>query len=66
MPCQHGSDDRRSYECSVYIDRKCLGDVIVLNIVHGTDSIVCISLLGKANESETAGATSVTVLDDDL
>lgn len=38
----------------------------VLDIVHGRDGILGIALLGVANESETAAATSVSILDNDL
>lgn len=48
--------------CSRSLDR----DVNVLNIVHGADSIVSISLVSEADETEATGATSITVLDNDL
>jgi hypothetical protein len=38
----------------------------ILNVVHGLDGSIGIGLLSVANESETAAAAGITVLDDDL
>ena len=37
-----------------------------LNVVHGSDGSLGISLLAITDESETTATASVTVLDDDL
>ena len=39
---------------------------IVLNIVHSSNSVLGVSLVGVAHESETTAATSVSIFDDNL
>lgn len=38
----------------------------ILNVVHGVDGSISISLLSITDESEATAATGVTILDDDL
>lgn len=37
-----------------------------LDVVHSLDSLIGVLVLSKTDESETARAASVTILDDDL
>lgn len=43
-----------------------MGGSSVLDVVHGRNSILGIGVLGESNEAETAAASSVAVLDDNL
>jgi hypothetical protein len=38
----------------------------ILLVVHGVHGCLCLSFIGKADETETAAAQSVMVLDDNL
>lgn len=38
----------------------------ILDVVHVLHGVVCLGLLGKSDEAETAAAAGVAVLDDDL
>lgn len=42
------------------------GAAVELNVIHGIDSSIGIGLLTVADESESTGATSIAVLDDNL
>jgi len=38
----------------------------LLDVVHGSDGSIGLSVLGEANEAKPAAASSIAVLDDDL
>ena len=59
------SSVRLAYWTSVGLTSGCLG-VDILDIVHGRNGLLCILLLGVSHKTETAAATSVAVLHDDL